>query len=256
MNMENGHTDIGLIERYLDGSLEGDQKEQVKKRLLEDPAFKHLYKNEKFLEKGIRYSFLKTKLEQIRSLEKSLEGNQDEKPAGKLIFLVYWKPLAAAAGLLFVLASYFLFFQADPSSLNERLFTAYYEPFDSPGSGLTRGQYDSVVTSKQKGYMAYDNGRYEEAISYFQSAINENNDPVVELCKGNAYLSLGQADKAEVVFQKILNDQINLVTQAKWYLSLAYLKQNKLERAKSTLWQISQSSTYGEKARKVLKELD
>lgn len=254
--MENGYTDIGLIERYLDGSLEGNQKEQVKKRLLEDPAFNLLYKNEKFLEKGIRYSFLKTKLEQIRSLEKSLGSQQDEKPARKLIFLVYWKPLAAAAGLLFVLASYLLFFQPDPASLNEQLFTAYYEPFDSPGSGLTRGQNDTVMTWKQKGYMAYDNGRYKEAVGYFQNTLKDNEDPIVKLCLGNAYLSLGQADIAEGIFQNILRDHQDLVTQAKWYLSLSYVQQNKLERAKSTLWEISQSSTYGEKARKLLNKLD
>ena len=133
---------------------------------------------------------------------------------------------------------------------------AYYEPFDSPGSGLTRGQNDTVLTWKQKGYHAYDNGRYEEAISHFQNTLKENDDPVVELCQGNAYLSTGQADKAELVFRNILEEHEDLVTQAKWYLSLSYLKQNKLERAKSTLWEISKSSTYGEKARKLLKELD
>ena len=112
------------------------------------------------------------------------------------------------------------------------------------------------MTWKQKGYQAYDNGRYEEAISLFQNTLKENDDPVVELCQGNAYLSIGQADKAELVFRNILDDHEDLVTQAKWYLILSYLKQNKLERAKSTLWEISKSSTYGEKARKLLKELD
>ena len=253
--MENGTTDIRLIEHYLEGGLDEAQIEFVRKRLLEDPAFNLLYKREKFLEKGIHYSFLKTKLEQIKAIERSLEAN-DSKPAGRVISLMSWKPLAAAAGILLVAGSYFIFFQSGSAPVNEKLFTAYYEPFDSPGGGLTRGQEDTVMTWKQKGYLAYDNGRYEEAISLFQNTLKENDDPVVELCQGNAYLSIGQADKAELVFRDILDDHEDLVTQAKWYLSLSYLKQNKLERAKSTLWEISKSSTYGEKARKLLKELD
>ncbi len=254
--MENGYTDIMLIERYLDGSLDGERMELVRKRLSADPAFNVLYKKEKFLEKGIHYSFLKTKLEQIKTVEKGLEIRNSEEAKGKSILLSYWKPLAAAAGVLLVAASYFFFFQSGSVPVNEKLFTTYYEPFDSPGSGLTRGQNDTVMTWKQKGYLAYDNGRYEEAISHFQNALKENDDPVVELCQGNAYLSIGQAERAELVFRNILDDHEDLVTQAKWYLSLSYLKQNKLERAKSTLWEISKSSTYGEKARKLLKELD
>ena len=254
--MENGYTDIRLIEHYLEGGLDDNQMELVRKRLTEDPAFNSLYKKEKFLEKGIHYSFLKTKLEQIKAFEKTLSSKDSEETKGRIISLLDWKPLAAAAGILLMAAGYLFFFQSSNTPVNEKLFTAYFEPFDSPGSGLTRGQEDTVMTWKQKGYQAYDNGRYEEAISHFQNTLKENDDPVVELCQGNAYLSIGQADRAELVFRDILDDHEDLVTQAKWYLSLSYLKQNKLERAKSTLWEISKSSTYGEKARKLLKELD
>jgi len=97
--MDNGYTDIGLIERFLDGSLDEQLIEMVKRRISEDPAFNLLYKKERFLEKGIHYSFLKTKLEQIKLLEKGLEGKESGEST-KTIFLAYWKPLAAAAGLL------------------------------------------------------------------------------------------------------------------------------------------------------------
>ncbi|MBK5277823.1 MAG: hypothetical protein JJE09_03060, partial [Bacteroidia bacterium] len=76
------------------------------------------------------------------------------------------------------------------------------------------------------------------------------------LCMGNAQLEAGQLQEAEKTFKHMLTNHSDLVTQAKWYLALTYLKMNKLERVKATLWEISKSSTYGEKARKLLNELD
>jgi len=56
-------------------------------------------------------------------------------------------------------------------------------------------------------------------------------------------------------FYKYGGQACRIVYQAKWYLALTYLKENKMERAKAILWEISKSSTYGEKAQKLLKKL-
>jgi predicted Zn-dependent protease len=134
------------------------------------------------------------------------------------------------------------------------MYTAYFEPFDSPGSGITRGS--SEVTLKTQAYEAYDNGNYKDASQLFEKIVKEKEDAIAQLCLGNSYLSQNELAKAEKIFTDMVAKHTELITQAKWYLALTYLKENKMERAKSTLWEVSKSSTYGEKARKLLKELD
>ncbi|HEV8514023.1 MAG TPA: tetratricopeptide repeat protein, partial [Cyclobacteriaceae bacterium] len=142
----------------------------------------------------------------------------------------------------------------EQTPINEKLYTAYFEPFDSPGSGLTRGTNE--VTLKTQAYEAYDNGNYKVAAQLFEQIVSEKEDAIAQLCLGNTYLAQNDLAKAEKVFTEMLTKQSELITQVKWYLALTYLKENKMERAKATLWEISKSSTYGEKAQKLLKELD
>jgi len=129
-----------------------------------------------------------------------------------------------------------------------------WETTAAAAATLTRG--NSEENMKTKAYDAYDNGRYADAIPYFKDILKTNDDPISHLCLGNAQLGAGQFAEAEATFTNMLEEHTDLVTQAKWYLALPYLKQAKMERAKATLWEISKSSTYGEKANKLLKELD
>jgi tetratricopeptide (TPR) repeat protein len=101
-------------------------------------------------------------------------------------------------------------------------------------------------------------GRYEEANGYFKLAIeHESDDAIAHLCLGNAYLATGDQASAEETFNHIIDDHGgDLLTHAKWYLALSYLKQGKLERTRAVLWEISDSGTYGKEAKRLLKELD
>ena len=252
--MENFMNDIEWIERYLDRSLSPEEMKVLEKRLEEEPDLRSKYQEHLQLIQGIRYAHLRERLEQLKTLEQSKLNDLTGGEERSIRLIPNWKPLAAAAALLVAVASILFIYNRAP--LTDRLFAEHFEPFDSPGPGLTRGQGEGTLTWKQKGYEAYDNGRYEEAIESFRKSQEENHDAIVDLCMGNSYLKLEQYDKAEKVFESMLKDHDDLVTQANWYLSLTYVKEQKLERARATLWGISKSSTYGVKARKLLKELD
>lgn len=250
--MEN-QRDSELVQRYFDRSLTETEMHELEYRLKEELGLRSLFNEQKLLVAGIRYGHLREKLEKLRSLEAS----QPYKTSGKRnprIFQLYWKPLAIAASILLI-ATLWIVSTRSSTPLNERLYAQYYEPFDSPGTGLTRGVEDEL-TPKARAYVAYDAGNYVEAAQLFEEAISGNDNAIMHLCLGNAYLKLGQTKKAEKVFQHILTEHVDLVTQAKWYLALTYLSEGNLERTRANLWEISKSSTYGEKARKLLKELD
>ena len=127
--------DIEWIERYLDRSLNKEERLDMEHRLEADPELRNKYDAHRQLIDGIRLSHLHQKLEQLRSLEKSLPQIEGSSKAGKQINMVgiwaYRKPIAVAASLVLVVTSFLLTY--DPAPANEKLFTAYYQPFDSPG---------------------------------------------------------------------------------------------------------------------------
>jgi predicted Zn-dependent protease len=250
--MERNLRDIELIQRYLDESLTEGERHEVEYRLKEEPILQVLYKETRQLIQGIRYNHLQSKLEQLRELEAVLPNELTPKEKSFSRFV----PLSIAATIVIMVGIWFFAFR-DTRPLNEKLFAQSFETFDSPGSGLTRSEDSSNETFRAKAYVAYDNADYKQAILLFKKALQtEKDDPILHLCLGNAYLATNQLELAEETFRHMLQEHEDLVTQSTWYLALTYLKQGNIERTKSTLWEISKSSTYGEKARKLLKELD
>lgn len=244
--------DIELIQGYLDQRLSETERHEVEYRLKEEVNFKSLYFETQQLISGIRYAHLETKLAQLRDLEAVLPNDLSSEQRSISIYV----PLSIAASIVVIFGIWFFGFR-DPRPLNERLFAQSFETFDSPGSGLTRSEDSNNETLRAKAYAAYDNADYQQAIVYFKKALQtEKDDPILHLCLGNAYLATNELELAEETFRHMLQKHEDLVTQSTWYLALTYLKQGNVERTKSTLWEISKSSTYGEKARKLLKELD
>ena len=253
--------DIQLIEKFLDGRMSEAEKKEFENKLKLDQRLSEMMTDMNLLVEGIKLSAAQSsKEEKSDRLKFFNEINEIEKnafdPASEAkIIPLYRKPwvLSAAASVILLVTLTFYFLR-EQTPLNEKLYAAHFEPFDSPGSGLTRGTNE--VTLKTQAYEAYDNGNYKVATQLFEQIVNEKEDAIAQLCLGNTYLAQNDLSKAEKVFTEMLTKQSELITQAKWYLALTYLKENKMERAKATLWEISKSSTYGEKAQQLLKELD
>jgi tetratricopeptide (TPR) repeat protein len=250
--MENTTRDFELIQKYFGKDLTDAEKHEVEYRLKEDQAFKDLELEHRKYLTAIRRSHLQDKLVQLKTLEAALPSPGTE--ATVIPLRRNWIPMSIAAGLVAVVGFWY-FSMRDTRPLNEKLFAANFEAFDSPGSGLTRGG-DSKVSIKDQAYEAYDAGQYEIAANLFEQVLGEKDDAIVHLCLSNAYLATGKTDQAEKVLQHVLHDHVDLVTQAKWYLALTYLKQGNLERTRSVLWEISKSSTYGNKAKQLLNALE
>jgi len=259
--MEQPINDIQLIEKFLDGRMSEAERKEFENKLKLDQRLSEMMTDMNLLVEGIKMSAAQSSKEEKTDRLKffneinEIEKNAFDSTAEVKIIPLYRKPwiLSAAASVL-LLAALTFYFMREQTPLNEKLYTAYFEPFDSPGSGITRGKNE--VTLKTQAYEAYDNGNYKVAAQLFEQIVNEREDAIAQLCLGNAYLAQNDLSKAEKIFTEMLTRQSELITQAKWYLALTYLKGNKMERAKATLWEISKSSTYGEKARKLLKELD
>ena len=246
--MENNR-DRELIVGHLDGTLSAQDQVEISYRLREEPGLQKLLAEYEAVVRGIRLAHMRDKLQQLRTLEASLPPVN-----GRQIELRVWMPLAAAAMLIVAAGLWFIIPSQSPNTYQD-LYTAYFEPFDSPGSGLTRST-DNEKNLKARAYLAYDAKDYAEASRLFLDLQKEKDDPIVDLCLGSALLAQDKPEEAEKVFTHFLENHDDLLTQAKWYLALALLRQGKIERTKATLWEVSTSSNYGEEARELLKKLD
>jgi tetratricopeptide (TPR) repeat protein len=261
--------DIELAERYLDGELTPGQKKTVEERMSTDESFSALIRSEQTLIRGVRYSGLRKDLDFLKDLEATLPGVAPERPAGResgspaapagrQVFMSRYRvPLAAAASVLLLVVAYL---SLNTRRTPEELYSAYYEVFQSPGPGITRGSTPEFSV-KDQAYAAYDKGNYPRAIELFKQELSvrpEVND-YVKICLGSAYLATGEPELAEEVLREVTSDPHgDMVTIGKWYLALSHLKQGELEEAKSLLIGLSSAgkSPTAVKAGRLLEDLD
>jgi TolA-binding protein len=248
--MENQFQDIEWIERYLDRSMTSQERKQMEQRFEDDPQFKSKYERHKQLINGIRYSHLRSKLDQLRILEKSLPPI--EAPAKSFMLAKYFAPLAAAAGLAVIIASYVLINQ---SPKPEKLYAQYFKPYPNVFEPTVRSNTPLPEDSRALAFAAYDRSDYETAARIFRELLKEKEEPTVLLLLGNANLVLGNVDEAQNNFLTLIKNFDDLDGQAKLYLGLSYLKQGEGEKAKLILQELEEPATYSKKAKELLYNL-
>lgn len=250
--MENNPYDIEWIERYLDRSLDAEEKGAMEKRLAADPDLKSKFQEHFQLIQGIKYSHLQNKLEQLRALEVSLPAlDIGEKNGNQRWMNISWKSLAAAAVFLLLTISYLIYNrQTDPLEL----YANYFEPYPNVFEPTIRGNARADLRSEA--FRAYDQRDFEKAAAGFNGLLKEKEEPGVLLLLGNANLMLGHVEEAQNNFLTLIKDFDELDGQAKWYLGLSYLKQGQKEKARLILQELGDpGETYSKKANDLLKEV-
>lgn len=199
---------------------------------------------------GIRYSILNKKLEELRALEKALPPVEIETPVVKL--LSYWKPVAAAATIVMAIA---LFSVLSRSESPEQLFAHYFEPYPNVFEPTQRG-VDAKLDKRATAFAMYEQKNYAEAATLFSQLLSEKQEPELLLLLGNANMVLNRDTEAKNNFLTLIRDYDVLDKQAKWFLSLCYLKSGDSEKAKLIWEELGDPKiTYSEKAKNLLKKV-
>jgi tetratricopeptide (TPR) repeat protein len=163
--------------------------------------------------------------------------------------------LTAACFMLLVAGAIF-FVNRETLPPDRKIFEAYFEPYPNIAQPGTMGG-ESNPNDLNNGYKAYDSKEYANAIRFFEKALDENRDPMILFYTGNAYLALGKDDKAIEKFDFLLHNYSNfiLIEQARWYLSLSYLQQGNIEKARSNFKSLENSDNYGTQVRRMMDKL-
>jgi TolA-binding protein len=168
---------------------------------------------------------------------------------------------AVAAGLaIFIIASGIYFFMKYNSYSNQKIFAAYYMPYEY--SSATRGVSDDKVTKQDpfdKGLEQYEAANYSAAIPFFLTTLLEDTVAYgADFFVGICYIETDQYNKALTSFQKIISSKsIDYSEEAHWYLGLCYLKtENKLKAIEQFKFLIQNSSYYKSKSEEILSKIE
>ncbi len=148
-----------------------------------------------------------------------------------------------------------LFFINDKVS-NVSVFEKYFEPYPNTFP-ITRSINE--VTNFEKAMIEYEQKNYFESIKLLNIIITADpTDIHARLYAGISNLAINKPNEAISQFNDIVsNSGTDLKNEAKWFLTLAYIKKGELERAKNILNDLqSQQGKYYNKSNLLLKELN
>ncbi|MEL6558702.1 MAG: hypothetical protein AAFQ94_10995 [Bacteroidota bacterium] len=155
---------------------------------------------------------------------------------------VYW----IAASLSLLLAVTIVFFWRQPSDSVLELADRYLEPHKDMLTNRADGEVQIDLSD-------YKNGDYELAVKSLSNQLNSQYNAVTALYLGVSYLLVDEPAKANIVFNEIDKSKIIFSDDVLWYQSLALIKMNRLEEAKSLLKLLAEQQTvYKEKSIKLM----
>ncbi len=248
----------GIFERYLNGSMPETEKTDFLRRLSEDQVFNNEFLvynevNSVILNMDDRDGFKKALNEAESKYFESVnvQNPLDETNIRKHRIMFY---KIAASVVIVVTLSVMGYYMLFSKYTKKELYAQYYMPLKM--DAVSRSADDSLMNI-ERGFIAYQDGRYKECIQILSSGSYPDNVSV-NLVKGLSFMELGNFKMAETFLLLASKDESNgLHDDCQWYLSLTYIQLEKPAQAASILKKlIENKSVYEQKAEKLLKEIN
>lgn len=247
--MKPSENDITLVEKYFDAELSEEEMNIFNTRVEHDDHFKALVLREKIIIGAIRNQGLLDNLQYLKTIEEKIQGDQAHPYATGIKGWYYYA--AAAVVALFLVITFLL-----PSQQSsEELFASYFTTYPNVFEPTVRG--NNLATERTEAFQAYEQKDYQKAAIAFKELLRVKEEPGILLLLGNSNLMLGNAKEAQENFVTLINKYDDLDLQAKWYLSLSYLKSGDKENARKILRELGETEiSYASKARELLEKVE
>ncbi len=237
-----------LIEKYIDGELSPEERQEVEKLIEQDEQFSQEFQ----LRLNVNHAIMENDVMKLReNLEEICRNSNQQK--GTIIRRLYerkWHLVAASTTILVVIGSFVLSEFNTPTP--EQLFNKHYK-FETCIEG-ERGNSSSMDVNIKTALTHYNNSEFTEAIKILK---NYEDNILSKFYLGLSYVETKKYSKAIRCFQYVLDDNNNLfLEQSRWYKGLCFLKLNKKVEAKFVFEKIiEEKELYKDKAAEILKSL-
>ncbi|NNE76307.1 MAG: hypothetical protein HKN31_04460 [Pricia sp.] len=236
-----------LLEKYIQGELTENERVEFDSLVEKDADF---------LKEVAFHTNLKKVIEAeddavFREMVSDFESEARTETTKRKRFPTKW--LVAASIALIAGLTYFL--PLNTTTSPQELYAQNFEPYRNVVHPITRGEADQ--DEKTKAFMAYQNGKYEEALPMFTELYNDTEESYFLFYKANALIQLNRAREAIPILQAHLQRKGELSDKTTWYLAMAYLQLGDKENAKIMLDDVIENGNYKvESAQQILKDLE
>jgi len=231
-----------LVYKYFQKTIDSEELVEFERLLLEDYAFKKQVE----LERQTKEAIISIKKDELKHVLRQAE----KETSGKKRLPIFW-----AASIVIGLGFLTLFWLNGGDIDNKELYTAYFEVYPNIIAPPVRGS-DSI-SEIQKDFMPYERRDFKSASTIFEQRFEDTNAPYYLFYQGVSELELGHTNKAISILEKHKAYRDRFESYSNWYLALAYLKMDDLEKSKILLSNIIAQQTYNHsKAKELLQQLE
>lgn len=264
-----------LIERYLNGELQGAELLDFERRIESVPQLKEEIKLQKELQQyfdgemlGVEKSdmelekFLDSKeakdVQNIldNTLKKQKQKNKSDSTKNKKI---NWKLLIIPLLVLILLLLVLFYFNNENTEINPQQIFAEYNVHDNI-SITNKGDAEKILSTIENDFNNKNYTALENLIPSLLDTLPENNPnwSTLKLSEGIVALELNKNDEAASIFKTLQNSDYLNADEAAWYYILTLLKKGDKENAiKEINILLNSPSKYKEKElREILEDLD
>lgn len=239
----NGESKRNQIDRYVTDQMDEQERDAFEQRMREHVELAESVHLHRDVLDGIEFHFAK-------ELKQTLIQSDQQKPKSKL--KTY---LAIAASTILVVGAGLSYYFFGMSQNNDKLFTAYFEPYPNIIAPITRSANDAPYLEVMQEYEA---GHYQKTIAGLNKLIKDEpaNDQLI-FYRGISYLETGQASMAAKDFQTVIDAKDPKFSKpAYWYLGLSQLKMDSIDQARKTFERLTnEDGTMGKQAREILQDI-
>lgn len=241
--------DITMVEKYFDSELSPEELSHFNARVEHDEDFKALFQREKVIIGAIRNQGLIDNLLYLKTIEEKIQGEQSYPMASGIKGWYYYA--AAAVVALLVAVAFLLPGKED----TDQLFAAYFTPYPNVVQPLLRG--DAPTAEQIKPFQDYEQKNYQAAAEGFNELLATKEEAGILLLLGNSNLMLGKSEEAQENFITLIRNYDEFDLQAKWFLSLSYLKSGDTENARKILKELGEMEvSYASRAKELLEKVN
>lgn len=229
------------IQNYIDGHLEGNDLIQFEAQLAVDIDLRNMLALQKEVQEILNKRVVNKEME-LRSTISSVSNNFRHDPNVKVINFKKIVTILAAAAVL-IIGSLFVF-----NGSNE----LYEMPLMQ--SEIVRGQEENI--SYENTVKAFNNRNYAEARVQLESLLKDTPDEIqYAYYLGLTYLGEDNWKLAINKLDPVASGQSVFADEAKYYLAIAYFKNDQPKVAKELLNSLVADDALGKKAKKLLEEI-
>ena len=240
------------IEKYLNGKLSSIEIEEFEKRLKEDSEFK----KEFLLVKDVNNYMPKYADQQEYS---SIVNNVITKQRKHVsLSILHNKAVRYAASIALLIGfSTLLYFALSNNISSDKIFNKYYQPYEI--SEVYRSEStENVNLLFINAVDLYNNNQYVEAAEKFSAVLIEDSENTIsKLLLAICAMENNNVQKSVQLLESVVSEKSpGYYEIAQWYLGLSYIKTNQLKKAEIVFNKIvNNQGYYSKKASKILKKL-